>query len=273
MAYFNEKDYLFYGNKEDIDKLDEYKSEMKETRRKELIEYDELIYKYNVFIRTIASFLKNLDLDTSLEYSLAIRYMIINGIVSYNNTFINDKFEFEKELCLDCGINIVSGEGCCRNVTDFHKDIMAELEFFCKKFYCYQSALRLRKGAFKMKANHVANLIIYDGYIYVMDLYNNTLCKFISNHEAKSISFEKKLYLAYKPYYEYILDDSKISDIKTSMELFESLSKIPALNEYTWSQDLRPEIISKISGMAPLFKEFGRSTKEMQNDIKLCLTK
>ena len=35
MAYFNEKDYLFYENKEDIDKLDEYKSEMKETRRKE----------------------------------------------------------------------------------------------------------------------------------------------------------------------------------------------------------------------------------------------
>ena len=273
MAFYNEKDYLFKRKEKDIEDLDVFRDEMRESYRDEMREYYYLLEKYNEYIEMIADFLKVLNLNSSLECALAVRYLIFDGIVSFNDSFNDKKFDFDNELCIGAGINIVSGEGCCRNVSDFYKAIMDKLELYCKKYYCHESNIRLRKKAYSLTANHVANVVEYDNGLYVMDIYNNLLCRFISASEARSISLFKNMFLSYKPYYEYVLEDSSLESIKYNMALFEKASKRPSLNQYTWNEELKPQILSKIKRNYKYFNEFGKETKNIKKEIKLCLTK
>ena len=273
MAFYSEKDYLSSDNENDIEQLDEYRYGIKETAKKELLDNYDLIEKYYEYINMISSFLNGLHLESSLEYALAIRHMIFNGILSYNNKFNSKIYKFDKELYSKSGINIINGEGCCRNVADLYYDIMNSLDMYCKKYYCFQSCIKFKPLVNKSQANHLANIIMYNDNLYVMDLYNNNLCKFISSNIAKVISFGTKEFLIYKPYCEYIFEDKELKDIKENILLFESASNKISLNEYNWSHDLRQHINRIIASKDIFFREFGNDTSNIKNEIKLCLTK
>lgn len=268
MAYYKEKDYLFKRNENE--KLEECKQLIEEKKQIESIEYNYLIKKYYEYIKMIGEFLKSLELYNSLEYGLAIRYLIYNGYLSYNNKF-EDRFIFYKEIVSKPGINVIDGEGCCRNISDLYKDIMDYLNMYCEKYYCYLSYHKIGKRLFNKEANHVANIIEYKDNLYIMDLYNNNLLRFINSFEAKAISYVKNLYLGYKPYFDYIVENYSLDDIDNRLHEFEESSKKEHISELIWFDNIMSDTMFYISDNKNLFKEFSEDTNNIKKEISLNL--
>ena len=268
MDFFNEENYLINEDKNALAMIEKRRLERLEKIREEVIIYRDTLKDYNLFLDMVSSLLKSLDLDSSLEYSIALSYLIHNGYLSYNGEVDTKKTTYSNELVSNFGVNIVSGEGCCRNYAQIHKDIMDRLSIPSKKFYCVQSSIRMKKRAFLAPANHVANMINYDKRLYVFDTFNDArLYKLVSSYEAFVISHTGYKYLTYKPYYELIFGENDLEGIKRSYEVYRKDSKNRHLSAYEWFDGLRGDTLMYLESQKKLFSEFSSDTTELKTNI------
>ena len=180
--------------------------------------YSDIFKEYYKFINILVNFMKSLNLSNSIEYSVALQLLIYNGYLSNEMKF--DRKEPTNELLKDCGINIVMGEGCCRNFTDFHYDVMLGLNQYIRNFHCAKP--KLFQNIKTMRANHILNLIKFDNLLYGIDLSNaSRLFKFVDGYTLREISFNSRIKLRNKPYYELIYNNSTVDDILESINQFE----------------------------------------------------
>ena len=197
--------------------------EMKNRCNNEKNNYSNLIDKYDEFILKVVELLKQLNIKSSIEYSLAISYLINEGYLSYDLKFI--PLPTNMELINRFGISIISGRGCCRNISDMHNQIFKNLNLYNKKLYCSQKQTPFYNLKNK-SANHVITVIEYEDVLYGIDLYNfNKLYRFKNSLILKEISIYYDNILRYKPYHELITSESVIDNIYKNIKLFELESK------------------------------------------------
>ena len=78
---YSEKVYLT-GNQEAVSEITRRKRKYLNDAVSELTMYSKFFKEYDEYMSTIADFLSSLDLRSSLEYSLALAYMVENGYLS-----------------------------------------------------------------------------------------------------------------------------------------------------------------------------------------------
>lgn len=244
---------------------DELKEEIDKTKKKykRLDEYyAPLIYVYNLILDKTAQLFNGLDSSKDpILYSLLLNELITSGALSVENTFTllsKDniiKFNFEVENHF--GINIILGEGCCRNFSDFHKDLFDKLNLYSKKYYCYVSSHRNLRKSIDKNANHVMNLVEKDGKVYGVDSYNYHIYNFINQIELKIVSDIAREFYIYKPLCEceYELVDEQT--IKENLEQFKKYSKQPKFSYLEYSDYMAKveQIMNKNENLIYDFKD------------------
>ena len=110
-----------------LEKMNGMRNKINVEKEKSLEKYRELIDYYNIFLDYIIEELLKFDLNTSLDYSIALSYLIKNGFLS--NEFVFNPEETDKEIFGKLGVNIIVGNGCCRNISSLHQDVFDKLGF------------------------------------------------------------------------------------------------------------------------------------------------
>lgn len=227
---------------------------------------NELIKEYNRYLLVSSKFLKSLDLNNSLEYCVAISYLIHKGYFSLDKEF--SSVESRGEINSRYGTTIVRGNGCCRNFSDMTFDLMRLMDFFVKELYCYQPNLSLPKSARLKSANHVINVVEFEGVKYGFDLYNGPkLFSFKNPFVLKEISTFDSSMLRNKPYYEIIVDGLSIDDILRELEEYRIESKKQTISPYEYERDILFKTREYLTSQKSMLEDFHESTNEMKLSI------
>lgn len=208
---------------------------------------DELNYEYFDFIDRTSEFIKGFDInDDPILTALLIKTLLYNGAFSITNKFnfsMNPKYEPHKS-----GISVISGKGCCRNISDFFEDLESKLGQFVMQYNCNMNLSGEKfKRAINRPVNHVINIISDEnGNKIGFDVTNKYFLKFADAYNMKSFRRMDGPDLIYKPYCDYIegLVDS-IDDIARNLILFEEESKkdLPITTGYLVDKSIDAEDI------------------------------
>lgn len=263
-SVFNEKRYL-NGDVETTEYFEQSRKSYKEKVDKSLEKNKDVIKDYSTYLDCIIEELLKFKLDSSLDYSIALGYLINKGYLSEGLKF--DSKQNDKEILGKLGISILQGSGCCRNICDMQKDIFEKLNFNIIPFYCYQGNNFLDRGLNK-EANHIINLIKYNDCLYGIDLYNGcVLYHFNDSFTMKSISTNHDEKLRYKPYCELIIEEKSIEEIKEKIKLFDRYSRVIPINSFVYEMIIRNEIESLLYENRNELNVFHNKTKILRKDI------
>ena len=227
--------------------------------------YGKAINYYDTFLDVVCAELLKLDLDNSLEYSIALNYLIDKGYLSDNNLFESRVSDFE--VLSKLGMSIIWGSGCCRNTSDMHKDVFDKLELKTIPFYCYLGNDFLGRGKNNC-ANHVINLVEYNDNLYGVDLYNNCIIYHFKNpFIIKSISSYYNDTLRYKPYYEIIADGRELDDIRSRINEFSDYSTRGAISSLEYESDIKYNVKKKLQANESELANCFEKTKVLKKQI------
>ena len=262
-SIFNEKRYL-KGNLEDIKYFEECRTQYRNNKEQSFEKNKDIFKYYDIYLEYIADLLIKLRLNSSIDYSVALGYLIKKGYLSDGLKFSLE--ESDKEINGKLGISIVQGSGCCRNICDIQSDIFNILNINIIPFYCYQGNdffMGLNK-----KANHIINLVEYKNNMYGIDLYNDRLLySFKNSYIMKSISSEHDSKIRYKPYYEIIIDGRTIDDIRERIKLFNEYSREKAISYFEYEMGIKYEIDNHLFEKKDELNEFHNKTKLLRKNI------
>ena len=230
----------------------------------EISKYKDLLQQYKIFVQKVAELLKGLKLSNPLAYSLALSYLIKRGYLSKDLHFRFE--ESPNEVSVNYGMNILAGFGICRNFADMQKDVLDALGEYVKKFYCVEGVSMAK--ARKKKANHVINLIRYDGVLYGIDLFNDDkLYHFKDKFILSEISFESSTKLRYKPYLDFTIDGNSMEEIFATLRLFEEESRKKPIFALTYEDEIIPDILEYLRKEHGTFMDFHAETKDLRENI------
>ena len=260
-SVYNEKRYL-NGDQESLEYIMELRNEHLKQVHEDYEKYYETISNYDLFLDEIVNELLKYKLDNPLEYSIALCYLIDKGYLSIDNKFKHK--ESNDEINGRLGINVVSGRGCCRNLADFHKDIFDKMNITSKQFYCYEG---IGNGINKW-ANHVINLVEYNDNLYGVDLNNNAILYHLKKPMIMSlISAFNSSKLTYKPYYEIVMGESNLEEIKNNIKMFEIYTKKKAINSLLYDIEIKYRIRDLMKTNKSHLEKFSESTKVLKKII------
>ena len=263
-SIYNENRYL-NGDRGALIIFDKCREEYKKKKEQSLEDNKELIDNYNIYLDCIVDELLKYNLDSSLDYSIALGYLINKGYLSEDLVF-NAK-ESDKEILGKLGISILLGNGCCRNICDMQDDIFKRLNIDIMPFYCFQGIDLFNRGK-DMPANHIINLVEYNNNLYGTDLYNSSiLYHFKGPFIMKSISSTHDESLRYKPYYEMMLDGKSLDEVKKKIEMFRNYSKIKPISYFEYEMGIKNEIEELLFSNQDKLKDFNNKTKILIKDI------
>lgn len=229
---YNEFSYLFKDiNSPIIKKIIEIQLNFNKECNDNKVIYKENIEYYNYFTESVSKLIKFLSLkNNSISYSRIFSNLLYDGYLSYMSTFISTnqpKFFFDIKGYL--GLDIVNGFGCCRHVASFYQDVFKNLNVIGKALCCFNTSNikdTLKYQPFINKANHVVNLLEYNGLYYVYDSLNECYYyfnDFISMHpyiikNCDDNSLNSPLY--YKPYMDMIVYSVSYKDVLDNVIIF-----------------------------------------------------
>ena len=276
--------YLFKLNPFIFEKLFKYIEYAKESRKySEVSFYNrgccvELVTIYKSLLNKMSSLSKELALSNSLELSILFSYLLWNGYLSRNRK--HEYKEIEHDILGLLFIEIVNGDGVCRNYSEMLKDFLKYNGYnsiMLANYFDYNTNVEYKmdidridsykiqnisdKSWFKKKkANHVFNLIDDNGlYIYdptnllLYRLQNKDICHLI-NGKGKNIIYPYRSYdLCYAKEDEKLLDrlfteDSfsspydKTDFISTSEVTLELMRDSTTLLE-DFYKEIRPDLV------------------------------
>ncbi len=227
--------------------------------RKQIINNNkELLDLYNSFIDKCAKLIKELKINNnSLSYTNTISILINLGIFSN----INKDFNYgivNKEIKYFEGINIIKGEGVCRNFSAFTKDILDKLNVYIENVWCSTSTTL-------NKTSHTINLINYNNKYYGIDTYNNILLSFINQTDLLSLYKDNITFrLTLLKYLVY--DGLSINDLQNKLTTFNSTINIPPITPNNYELLIR-EINEIITDNNSLLYDFTIDTSNIKNKI------
>lgn len=260
-SVYNEKRYL-NGDQEALDFISELREEYIEEVEDDRENYYEAITEYEDFLNELADELLKYDLNDSLEYSIALSYLIDKGYLSVDHKFRHR--ESLEEVNGRLGMNIVSGRGCCRNIVDFHKAVFDRLNISLKPLYCYEG---IRSGS-NSYANHVMSLVEYDNNLYGIDLHNgNALFRFKKPMKLSLISTLNSGKVRYKPYYELVTGESDLETIRDNLKRYEEYSKKKAISPLIYDLEIKHRTRDLMKSKKDKLEKFSEKTKVLKKSI------
>lgn len=227
--------------------------------------FGELLRIYNHYLLQLSNVLSGLDLSGPMDYSIAMAYLIKNGYLSYDKDFKDE--ETKQEVHTRYGTSIINGYAVCRNYSDINRDILMLLDMYVKNIYCYRNPSGVN-NSIKKSANHVVNLIEYDGVKYGIDLFNDCqLFKFDNSFILSRISDDKPSKMRYKPYFEIIVGDSTLEDVIKKVEEFDIESKKETISSYEYENGIKNRVLSYMKRNRDIFEDFHRETNEDKEEM------
>lgn len=234
VAYYNESVYLDDKCNKDalqIIDIDRNCLEKKKGREREL--YAQNIQDYDNYINIITEFINMLNIsDNVISVLVVLKLLIERGLFSSNNTF-KYKSNISGDISSCLGMNVIKGEACCRHIANFQHDILTKLGYTNYIFYCYFTDKNM-ENACNHVANHVINMIGYNGNIYAFDTCSMVLFKFVSAIKMKNIYSDRDCYLYYKPYIDMIFKGLDINSVKSVLYAFDKLKDKDILDEHEY---------------------------------------
>ena len=230
--------------------------------------YEEALKKYELFITKVAELIRKLGFKNGLEASFCLSHLIHNGYLSYDMSFSDMPPDQLKEITCKYGINIVLGDGCCRNYAGIHQDVFSHLGYPSELFPCYQGINTFNRAKYA-KANHIINLIQHEETTYGIDMYNlNSLFHFINPFVLREISTTRSSHLRYKPHNELENGQLNVEEIKQKLERFATYSQEKSINPFDYEADLKYKTKRKVRGAEGAFRAFHEDTKILKKEIK-----
>ena len=270
-SLYSEKIYLA-NDQEAIQYFQEQRRKNLIAREAHRLQYQEIIKNYNRYLLVLRDFMKSLGLNTEIENTIALAWLIKHGYISVDKEFTGT--EEKDEILGRYGLSIIEGKGVCRNYSEMAYDEMRLLNYYSKQLYCYWPNLSLPKSATVKKANHVINLIEHDGVIYGIDLYNGcALFHFTEPLTLERITLKTGKKIRYKPYYEYILGESTEQQIGAHLLDFEKSSKMKTISAIEYEDEIYPDTISFMNNHKNICEDFHRETQDMKEKLVLSLYK
>lgn len=227
--------------------------------KKSIIETNtEIISLYDIFIDKCAKLIKELGIsNNSLTTAIVLENIISLGILSNSNKDFNYGY-VDKEIKYFEGINIIKGEGVCRNFSNLTKDIMERLNLYVENVWC--SAFNKLNNT-----NHTINLIKYKDIIYGYDLYNHILFHFINSTDLVSL-YNTPFTICRLTLLKYLTyDGMSENNLLLKLKEFESSSKAClSIEEY---QQILNDADNLIDDNSNLLYDFTIDTKETKEKI------
>ncbi len=264
MKKYYQEDYYLNGDRKSLERIEYLKKDRKDTIKLESIKYQEPIKKYQEFLTLATELLKGLELSTSLEYSLAISYLISKGYLSEDLLFIVKNTDME--LSGSLGISILTGAGCCRNISSIHRELMNRLNIPTKSLYCTKD-LFFFKGK-NHPVDHVMSLVRYHKTLYGIDLMNgNLLYHFTSPFSLEQISLTNNRKYRYKPYSEMIMEDLDLKRIKKVIKQYKKESEKSWISAMEYEDEIVYPTKMYLKTQDDKFDDFHQKTKELKREI------
>ena len=260
VRFYNEGVYLS-GKKEAIDEIEKQKTKFIISSTFNSVYFKDEIQEYIKFLELVKKFLSTFNADNQIQYSLLISYLLRSGIFSIGKNFkytSNLKNELEGHL----GLTILSGKGCCRNVSSFYEDLMGDK---ADSFYCRLERSKLNLGQFK-EARHVVNIIDFNGNLYAYDPINIGLFYFINKEQLKLLSDSNIMYLRFKPYFGVITNKYEFGDIEDKYKLYEEASKKLHITTFDYEL-LRSDTLNRLNQRKMDLLDFKDDTMVLKETI------
>ncbi len=263
VSIFNEKNYLL--NPEVLDNFYEMHDDKKKRWDAERSVLGDKIELYDEFINEVAQLLHQLGFSSTLECSLMVSYLIKEGYFSSDKKFKKGSPDDKQELSYKLGTSIVRGQGCCRNYTEFLKDVFRILNIPTDNLYCYQGLVKM---GINKPANHVISLIKHQDGIYGIDLYNgNRLYRFKTPVILSELSTETSYKLLYKPYYEIVMGESDLRGIMDRIKRFQDYSEEHFISPFEYEYE-RDKVKERMESLECYLDRFHQNTKTLKYEIK-----
>jgi len=235
----------------------------------------DLIDMYDEYVRRIVELFSIIIKNNSdLYYSIVFSKMLHSGYFSVDKMYRikNPK----NELRIKYGMNIVNGDGVCRNIAWFYSDIFKHFYNYVLRLCCFYvnpEDSEARKEKDKTNGNHIINLAKYYDEIYGIDITNQCLFRFGTNSYLEGIDVDYNL--EHKPRGDVLLNIAAVLSDKTNV-LRESSFNSSLFTEGKNSTRLTIERIRKMSisadslieQKAKLLKGFMIENEELTHEIK-----
>lgn len=257
LRYYDERYYLASYCKKERDYIIELKDYWEEAKGNDKKMYSSLISDYNLYLKACSKLVDDIVLtkDSLIKINV-IRHLIMRGIFSHTDKFIRQS-GIENIVYTEDGINVIDGIGCCRHVSGFISDIVPENTVLTCSYQ--------QKEQFDDEANHVVNLVEYNGIPYAYDGYNNgKLYRFTGSLSLSTLDYSYDMY--YKPYAEIILYNKTFEEIEVFLERNEAkdIKTITYLKELL----LRYKAYLNISRNTEMISDFKSDTRHQVEGIK-----
>ena len=193
IKYYDERYYLSKYGKTERKLLEYWKEKHRTEIEKEEKDNLSLIALYDEYIKLASKLINEVSLNNSISKGLIISVLAQSGVFSF------DDFKFgnvDDILNTRLGLNVLNGEGCCRNLAHFTKDIFSCNNEFCENLTVMHLNKKDKRKATREKANHMINLIKYDGILYGFDIISGfgSLYYFINSlYLSRCIDFFKMI--------------------------------------------------------------------------------
>ena len=268
IKFYDEKVYLDdLKNKDAIHELELYRNDYIMKKAANELLFSNEISMYNEYLQNVSNFIKTLDFTTSIEKSSVILHLIEKGYLSYKEEYKYKEGKKECELKGYEGMNVLYGNVCCRHVASIFYDIARLCDVNVSKLYCNSCESRLLDFGTHKEADHMANLIEYNGNLYGFDISSGgVLFYFMNNHLLKGILLHSNLYFHNKPYYEFIREGYTLEDIRTEMKYYDEESKKDHIGVYDY-RDMREKVDKKLSSLKMDLEELKKDNDELCIEI------
>ncbi len=184
----------------------------------------EIVKLYEQYIENVVElfdFIKNNESD--YFYAILCDILIDVGFFSADRNFSSKNDEF-KELSIKRGINIVNGEGICRNIACFYEDIFS---YFCNyplKMCCRIPHNNEDDESIKKYGNHIINLAYHHNILYGIDLTNHCTFVPIASNLLKGLTND--LTIPYLPNGDIVFKLTTTLDMPENFNLFKEINEI-----------------------------------------------
>jgi len=235
-------------------------------------ENKELITLYDEYINNIVELFDFIKCNESdLFYSLVFEILIEIGFFSADRNYQNNIDDF-KELSIKRGINIINGEGVCRNLACFYEDVFSFFYNYPLKMCCYHHSEK-ESDYKKLYGNHVINLTLNNDTLYGIDLTNHCLFTVINKKMMRGLGFDE--FLSYTPGGDLLFKMTTFLNIND--DLFKEINETKKLiNESIKKKKLTKDEYDKLVNIAnefiikrkQIFQSFMIQNDELTHEIK-----
>ena len=265
IKYYDERYYLSRFGITERKLLEYWKEKNKSDNEVEMTKYSSLISAYDSYIKLAGKLINEVSLDNSISKGVLISLLLQAGAFSY------DDFKYgnvDDILNTRLGLNVITGEACCRNVSNFMTDIFKSNGDFCENLTVTYLKKKDKRKATREIANHMINLICYNGILYGFDIFDNfgTLYFFLNSYELLPIDSKEHSFMYYKPYLDYVYNHLSFEDLKNRLLLFKENGKnIITQGEF---KEIVAETDLKLTSDISLVQDFIKDTNGKITDIK-----